>query len=63
MPSGSALVLMTLMVCGWRYLSKITVFLLLVSLNDMVIASAAAVDSSSIDAFAIGNEVISDIIV
>ena len=54
---------MTLMVCGWRYLSKITVFLLLVSLNDIVIASAAAVDSSSIDAFAIGNEVISDIIV
>ena len=55
MPSGSARVWITSMVCGWQSPATTKTLLLLLTLRlASVMASAAAVASSSIEALAIG---------
>ena len=55
MPSGAARVWITSMVCGWQSPATTNTLLLLLTLRlASVMASAAAVASSSIDALAIG---------
>ena len=64
MPSGFARVCTTSMVCGWQSPATTKVLLLLLTLRlASVMASAAAVASSSIDALAIGMAVRSHTIV
>ena len=55
MPSGAARVCTTSMVCGWQSPATMKTLLLLLTLRlASVIASAAAVASSSMDALAMG---------
>ena len=62
-PIGSALVLITSIVCGLQLSATSNIFLSLVDLSIITIASEAAVASSNNEALAIGSPVISVTIV